>query len=444
MSRRYLFSGALALVVMSSLLSAPAWADPLDPVQPPPSASSLVTATNAMLRPGEVVDTLKGPTPSYLRGFATGFNNPPGGGDPPWVCDPVRPSGTPVYVPSAQASGFFARSGLVAQYVYEYESEAAAQRAWAALSEDVAARCDGASSPGSPVVITVERIAGIAEPGWGVLDGDSGAAYSTVHLLSNAIQLVNLSKPVDEEANAWLPTPSGAVAAVQELSVALAQRWLARATLPLTQEPLLTRAESSMLRPGDVDSSLPILSPQAGAWSNFDSRQPASNMLSPCFLSLADSVPGGEQSFSASLGSTGSAITVTREGNVFQWVSVFASQQAAEQAWELITKQARSCSRGQNDPIAGNENLQRVTNGTSELSYGGTPGVWVRQLSTYGGSAGNFSEKAYTIYLFMGDAIQQVTYITGRSGLRQVPLDQLPVNQVAEDLANRWVAAGAQ
>jgi hypothetical protein len=440
MSHRYVFSGALALVVASSLLSSPAWADPLDPVQPPPSLSSLVAATNAMLQPGDVTGTLAESTSSTVDELSTGFINPPGRGDLDLLCDP-GPRLDPVLFPSAQSTGFTARSGLVNQFVYQYESQAAAQRAWATLSDDMANRCNSASGSNGSDQNSAERIAGIDEPGWALVGGDLGTgyvAYTTMHLLGDSIQRMSFNNEVD--GNSVL---SSVTSAAQELSVVLAQRWLARTSLPLTQNPTLTRAELSALRPGDVPSSLPVLLRQSGAWSDFDFRQPGSDAFAPCVHVAVGTIPRGEQFFQASLGGTDFGPSL--EGTpLSQSVSVYATQEAAQQAWDVLTRQAQGCSQGENDPVAGNEDLMRLTNGVSELTFGGVPGIWVRELATFGGNTGNFRVKTYSIYLLMGDAIQQVSYATSEAGLGQVQLDQLPVNQIAEDLANRWVVAGAQ
>jgi len=433
MSHRYVFSGALALVVASSFLSAPAWADPLDPVQPPPSASSMVTATNAMLRPGDVVDTLVLPMPSYMRGYVTGFNNPAEGLDPPAVCSP-GPNFTPVLIPGDEATGFVAQSGLVSQYVYQYGSDSGAQRAWTTVSDQIANRCTGPTSANPSLAIDAERIPGVGERGWAVVGSGDGSAYSTVYLVGDAIQLVVFN-------TVGQAFPSGALNDVQELSVVLAQRCVQRATLPLTQEQALTRAELSMIQPADVPSSLSILQPQAGALSNFEFRQPGSDMFTTCLSVSTEVMLDGDQSFIAGLGSRGGALTVN--GNVSQMVSAYATQAAAQRAWEDLSRQAKRCTKGQNERIAGNENFQRATNGVSELTFGGVPGIWIRELTAFGGDPVNFSVKSYSILLFMGDAIQQVTYVIGRTGLRQVPLDQLPVNQLAEELAERWVLAAA-
>lgn len=388
-----------------------------------------------MLRPGDVVDTLVLPMPFYMRGYETGFNNPAEGLDPPAVCSP-GPSFTPVLIPGDDATGFMAQSGLVSQYVYQYGSDADAQRAWTTVSDQIANRCTGPTSANPSLAIDAERIPGVGERGWAVMGSGDGSAYSTVYLVGDAIQLVVFN-------TVGQAFPSGALNAVQELSVVLAQRWVQRATLPLTQEPALTRAELSMVRTGDVPSSLSILSPQAGAWSNFEFRQPGSDMFTTCLSVSTQAMLDGDQSFIAGLGSRGGALTVSREGNLSQMVSEYATQAAAQRAWKDLSRQAKRCSKDQNEPIAGNENFQRATNGASELTFGGVPGIWIRELTAIGGDPVNFPVKSYSILLFMGDAIQQVTYVIGRTGLRQVPLDQLPVNQLAEVLAKRWVLAAA-
>jgi hypothetical protein len=439
MSSRFVFNGALVLVIASSFLSSPAWAQPLDPVQPPPSASSLVTATNAMLRPGDVVSPLVLPMPSSLRGFSTGFRNPPEDGDTAFfVCDTgLRASEQREN--NAIATGFFARSGAVEQLIYRYPSAAAAQRVWATLGNAIDRGCvGGAPVRDESVQASAKQIAGIDVPGWGVLtSGSVGVSYATVHLVGDAIQLVELN------TRGGGALPRRAPDAVQELSVVLAQRWLQRATLPLTQEPALTRAEESMLQPGDMPESLPILPPQAGARSNFAFQQPGADTLAPCFVTPVRAVPRAERSFSAAIGSDGFGPALSGGGALFQRVYVYASQDAARRAWEVLSSQAKRCSKGQDQPVAGNEDLNRLTNDVSELTFGGVPGIWVRELSTSLGRV-NSRSKDYTIYLLMGDAIQQVRYSVARPGLGQVPLDQLPVNQLAEKLANRWVAAGAQ
>ena len=390
-------------------------------------ASAVVAATNAMLQPGDVGGALA--APADMNGYSTGFLNSPDSEDLPSVCFP-GPDFNPVNVPSAEAVAFFAQSGLVWQFVYQYGSDADAQQAWQTLSADIENRCVG-ESMGEDGVITFESIpaeqsAGVDRTGWGVL---SDGAYSTVYVIGDSIQHVSFRTGMDEQTYESLPMPSEAPGAARELSVELAQRWINRASEPITQNQVVTRAVVSMLQPGDVPSSLPVAVPSNWEVSDFIFQQP--ELM-------------GNQAFSASVGSPGGNAIETGEGGLSQDVLVYVTSAAAEEGWEELSQEVASYSEGQGQTGVGGEGSAQGTSGVSELSFAGVPGLWVRDVRTYEEGEQTYSQESYTIFLFMGDAIQSVSYAIGRAGSQSEALDEAAVNQLAEVLANRWVAAGAQ
>jgi hypothetical protein len=219
----------------------------------------------------------------------------------------------------------------------------------------------------------------------------------------------------------------------------LAQRWAERSTLPLTQSPLLTAAESSMLTEADVPAALPIMSVDDGAWSLFDAD--AGPYAGPMTCRASVRLPSGMVNFTVALGSTGDVFVAP--GAVSQSMQVYASVGEAEGVWRQLRRVVATCTETPNAPIRPDTSVQRLRHGVSPLAFQGNRGVWSRSFNGYGGDP-SFSTKTYTIHLLVGNAIQTVTYYAGTTGVRQIPLDQESVNELAQQLADRWVAAVAQ
>jgi len=409
---------------------------------PPPSAEQLVQATNAMMQPADLTGALA--VPPAGRSFSTGFINPPGGQDPFPACSMPGANFRTVSVPSTLAVGYSARistrtsNAQVTQDVYQYPTQAAAQRAWTQLSDSVGKNCKG-SSQGQlgRITVTSTRIPGLpdGERGWGIWTSGSMSSYATIHQVSGGIQMITYYIYGDR------PTPqvsASARTAMNNLAGTLAQRWQTKETLPLTQDPVLTIAEQSMLQPQDVPASLPIGTPAKSAWSSLQGSTPA-GFLQACTRSKE--LPLARQSFWATYGGNGDVAPMP--GAIWQYVYQYDSAAQAAQVWQRFTQAAKVCNQNPSGPITEKPNFDRTVNGVSALTFNGTPGVWVRTLTTSNSPGFKFTTKSYTIFLLVEDTIQSLTYGPSIRKVAQIPLDQLAVNQLAETLANRWVAQGA-
>ena len=144
-------------------------------------------------------------------------------------------------------------------------------------------------------------------------------------------------------------------------------------------------------------------------------------------------IPAGTASLTSSYGGSGGPLAIP--GTIYQQVYVYPSTAAAREAWSKLTAGVRTCNDKQPVPLTSTEPVNRSESGISTLTVGGVPGVWSRNLST---SPPEFTTKSYTIHLLVGEAIQLLTYSTGRNGVGNVPLDQAAVNALAESLAIRW------
>jgi hypothetical protein len=426
----------LALIAMSmpatQAQESPAFA-------PPPSAELLVQATNAMMQPADLTGALA--VPASGRIFATGFNNPPGGQDPFPACVVPTSNFRTIAIPDTLAVGFSARispkdsTSQITQDVYQYPNDAAAQRAWTQLSAAIEKNCKGSVQRDfGSLTVTSTRIPGLpgGERGWGVLTTGSMPSYATIHQVSGGIQMITYSRYGDR------PVPqvsAGARTAMNGLAGNLAQRWQGKATAPLTQSPALTAAEQSMLQPQDVPAALPIGTPAQGGWSTFGARTPAVS-LQAC--NAAKDLPAAAQSFSVSYGGNGDVASMP--GVIWQDIYQYRDAAQAAQVWRLFAQGASACSENPTGPIARKQDLTRIVNGVSALTFNGTPGIWVRTLQTSTSADFSFTTKSYTIYLLVDDTIQSLAYGPSIRKVAQIPLDQLTVNQLAETLANRWLA----
>lgn len=408
----------------------------------PPKPGELVEATNAMLRPSESTGTLADPA-NPAGSFETGFINPPGGQDPLPVCV-YGPDFVNVSIPLSGAIGYRSESRSVLQDVYQYASTSTAKRAWASLSALIPSKCNGSHNLGDGFTTTLEfaRVDGVigGPKGWGVLASDTRSHYSVVLLVGDAIQMVTLLRERG-------PVSAKAIKATDALATTLATRWTARATAPLTQNAVLTRAETAMLTPADVPAALPIASPASGAWSDFNASTPGS---SPDTCNERVELPSARQSFENELGGTGELFS--KQGTLRHSVHVYADAAAARKAWRAVRSAVLACNQAKLPAISATEHVDRTSSGTSGLEIQAVPGVWTRSVQTYPVQPGSTCTtstgaevkctasmtKSYTITLLVGNSIQSLTYGKVRDGVGNVKLDQLAVNVLAEQLAQRW------
>ena len=401
-----LLAGALLALPISS-----AHAQQPQPHAPAPSAQQLTVATNALMRPGDLPQALD----FFGAGssFETGYTNPPGGQDPFPVCQVPGSRSEPLYVPADLAVGFSARiatenfSHQLVQDVYQYPDAQAAGSAWNTINTAIPTTCSGTfRSDGSEVTLTATRIPGLpdGQQGWGIAVEGAYSTYTTVHVLGDAIQLITYTRFLRDSDPPQGPISPAVHTAINGLAGALAGRWVARDTLPITQPAILTQAASSMLQPADVPSTLPIGSPAQGAWSNFTANTPA-NPLDAC--RITDDRRVGAVSFNVGLGSDGGPMATP--GVVGQIVHHYPSPEQARAAWESYSRDvAAKCSENATGAVPWNTIFERVVSGVSPLTFNGTPGLWYRYLTTNGGRFAS-TTKSYTIVLLVGSSIQQVS-----------------------------------
>jgi hypothetical protein len=437
-NRTTVFTAGAGIMLLAASIPAVS-AQQSDALAPPPTPDTLVEATNAMMRPGDLTGALSLPVAG--RTFSTGFFNPPGGQDPFPVCIVPTASFRTVSASRTLATGFTARIGTgtpdlqFAQDVYQYPSEAAADRAWNQLSTAIGKSCNGSKTDdGRRMTVKSTRIPGLpgGDQGWGVLTSGSMSNYVTAHRVDGGIQVVVYYRYGRKSVPQVTPA---AQSAINGLAATLAQRWQSKATLPVTQDSALTTAERTMVQPGDVPAALPIGKPARGAWSTFQASTPGTS-LQAC--NAPPQLPSGSQSFWMTLGGNGDVAPVP--GFISQYVYQYDSASQAQQVWQQLASSAATCTQGPKGSLSGKGEYQRTVNGVSALTVNGTPGVWVRTIYATGSNDFSFTTKTYTIFLLVNDTIQQLTYGPSTTTVGQIPLDQLAVNQLAETLANRWVA----
>lgn len=412
----------------------------------PPSPSVLTTSTNALLRPADVVGVLATQV-SASDSYRVGYMSPPGGQDPLPVCD-YGTGAAQVAIPSSQAIGYSAVDGPLWQDVYVYPSAAAAQRAWTGLNARIPAKCSGiAGDARDRSRLSSTHVDGIGggPQGWAVLDiSRYSAKYSIVRLLGDSIVMVSYSAQRST-------LPRGITPAVTALAAALADRWIGRESAPITQDATLTWAQQVMLATADIPNALPILTPAKGGWSQFVSYTPDRDLFA-CFGVLERL--GAQSSYSVELGGTGDVDPGT--GSIGQRVFDYATADAARTDWRRLAKAMAACSTNRSIATPRRGDFTRRQHGVSALQYDGVPGLWSRELQWIDGSESTCSDatgpvactslstKGYAVWLLVGNTIQVVGYQRGAAGLRELALDQVAVNVLAEHLATRWVQGRPQ
>ncbi len=437
--RRTVACAVFSGVLLGSLAGVPASAETR--YASPPASTDLSAATNALMRPADLTGVLAGGTASK-DAYRVGYSNPPGGQDPLPVCV-SGPRYAPLPIPGDSAIGYAATNGTVTQDVYRYASAGIAQRVWSGLNDKIPATCRGSfQDDDGRSTLSSTQLPGVSggPQGWGVSDVTPySAQYSVVYLLGDAIQMVSYT-----ERRSSLPR--GTVAAIGQLATSLAGRWIGRASAPMTQDATLTKAQTVMLTPADVPSALPVLTPAKGGWSDFTSYEPEVYLFG-CF-GVLEKLPA-KASYAAGFGGSGDVFPGV--GALGQKIYDFGSADAARKGWTRLTRAMAGCSENADVAIPASGDFSRQVHGISPLSFNGVPGLWSRQLERMDQSQSQCTNasgpttcdsvtvKSYTVYLLVGDTIQSVGYSTGVTGLHQIKLDQLSVNVLAEELANRWV-----
>ncbi len=440
--RRSPVIGVVTLALAGGLAFA-AQAAPLSREAPPPDATTLQQTTNAMLDAADV-NAILGRDARLERGYLI----PPGGQDPAPVC---QTSDRKAVLPdSTLVVGYRATADGLSQQVYAYPSASAAQDAWTGLNADVARKCAylRVDDDGRYKVSTGTMTVGSTEGRWIRTDStvkDVGGSFTTIALADNGISI--LTREVSSSA-----TTSGERIALQELTDVLADRYGGRVSRSLTQPALLTAAEQVMLTRADLPSTLPVRSPARGAWARFDTSFPGDEMFLSCSPSGFGDVPSGLASFEMSMGDTGGPTLVG--GYASQDLDTYASAAEASAAWTKLVKYLRGCREREGTLLSRKQTARRVDVGVSPVVINGVPGVWVRSFETepnYGSTCsttsgkvvpcGKWSTKLYTLYLMDGATIQTFSYGSTLTGLRQVPLDQGAVNDLAVNLLAKWNAA---
>lgn len=403
-------------------------------VAPPPSATEVVQATNAMLDITDDRTLLTGSAAD--AGFSTGYLNPPGGQDPYPVCD-AGPGYRPVSIPDALAVGYQARNGTLTQMEYVYPSVAAGAQAWATLDKRIEARCSGDWSDAEGIK-KVTRTAlpeqGSAGAGWAVTTVmDQSTMHVVVRPVDGGIQsLIYYTHQDTNGSSTMKPTvPS----AMKKLSVELADRWAARTTLPIDTERMASWVAPAMLQSSDIPAALPVIPPAAGGWSSFSASAPAESLMT-----CGKDAPLGTWSFSSDLGDPGDG-PGNPPGTLWQQVSMYQTADSAAEAWRQLNRTILACNRTDQPAVSSTRAVIRTQSGNADFGVDGVPALWYRQFASYPDEG--LSTKVYQVYLLVDNTIQRLQYVATLDGLRQVPLDQLAVNTLADELADRWVAAAS-
>ena len=420
-------AGTVAAGALLAVMSAPiASAASPPPVAPAPSTADLVQATLAMSDMQFQPPLLTGPTAKAI--YTIGFTNPPGGQDP-WPVCVYGDRNREVAVPADLAVGYNARNGSLAQTEYVYPTPAAGAAAWEALSATIAKRCSGTwTDKDGTSKVTSRRLPaqGAAGAGWSVT---TVTPYNVLHV---AIAPVDGGIQQVVYADQSPTLKAGVAAGVDALSYSLAGTWAKRATLPMQQGWVTVDAASSMLRPSDVPSELPVTTPQDGGWSTQYSTAPGYGPGT-----CGRNATAGSWSSTSSLGGWGD---VTSEpGSLIQSVEAYQSDDASAYAWRQLRKAILACNDPKRPAISQTKAAVRTSSGESTFVYNGVPALWLRQFESDPQSG--FSLKSYTVYVLAENNIQSLVYYETRDGMTQIPLDQLAVNVLAGTLADRVLAA---
>lgn len=125
-----------------------------------------------------------------------------------------------------------------------------------------------------------------------------------------------------------------------------------------------------------------------------------------------------------------------------QDVYVYPDAARAQRAWQLLQQRARRCVGRSIERVPGQRgNVQYLTNGRTDITVNGRPGIWIQSRFSRPVDDNAVNEGGYYVLFLNGNAIQRVEYdyedtVDLRPNLRS------QVQQVARVLADRWSAAG--
>ncbi len=436
----------LVLAVSTAVLVVTTAASParaaMPPLPPPPSPQDQVRTTNAMLQ----LPDLTGPLAPETTAWSGGFTIPAGGEDPMWLCR--YRADRYIHLPGDTTLQYDSAVGRVTQNVYVYESETVAAAALAQTRTRLAATCSGTwdldtwrtrlSWGDYPVGSGPTGVWVRSDAVKGTATGNS-SMYVTVVPVGNALNVVWLDAPM-------ATTTRGQRQALDSLASTLATRLDHAASLPVTQSDLLTKAQTDMLQPSDVPAALPLQTPAQGGWSIFEASTPGLPGESPDGSTLRAGIADFTSNLAANEGS--------QPGSLWQEVTAYPDEASAQAAWRAFRTSILRGTKTPHAPLSSTKPTTRLTTGESTLVVDGTAGLWSRWFQSL--PAGNsecrndagtrvpcldMSNKRYSIYLLVGSTIQSASYSATVDELADMPLDQLAVNQLAEQLALRWAAA---
>jgi hypothetical protein len=420
---------AITSAVLTSLVLVPvnAYGAP-DPMAEPPTPVNLRETTTAMLQPGDVTEALGGATSQNI-----GYYIPTGGQDPYPVCLP--PKGKDALPDLAMTIGYFSTIGDVTEQAVVYASASAARSAWSGLTKQIRRACKYSGKvDGKKITITN----GTRSDGgmWTRRDSKStnyASEYTVVNLVDDAIVWLRVENPT--RASTTTAQRDG----VSALLPVLTDRYANRATGGGVQSTLLSIAETAMVTPGDMPATLPIDSPADGAWSFFTANLPGSVPFNPCYPADSDILPAGTGSFSASFGGTGD---IQASGaSVWQQVFTYADDSAADAAWKQLSSRIKECTASSGELYSKTDSAWKSTEGTSAVAVDGTPGIYVRYITTQGAKAkdARFTSRDYQLMLKDGSTISWLSYSAGVPGIKKLNIDEPAVNQLAVELIDRFV-----
>ncbi len=418
---------ASALVASIALMPATAHAAG-DANAEPPTPAELRQTTTALLQPGDVTDALGGAVSQNI-----GYIIPTGGQDPYPICLP--PEGNDALPDLAMTTGYFSTIGNVSEQAVVYPSAAAAQSAWTDLTKQIRRNCKYSGKlDGEKIVVTNGMLS--AGGMWTRRDSKTnnyGSEYTVVNLVDDAIVSLRVQNP--KKAS----TTAAQRDAVVALLPVLSDRYANRSTGGGVQSTLLSIAETAMVTPEDMPASLPIDQPADGSWSDFSADLPGTVPFNPCYPGNSDILPAGTGTFSASYGGTGD---IQASGaSVWQQVFTYADDAAADAAWKQLSTGIQECTARAGKLNSKTDGGWKSTEGTSAVTVDGTPGIYVRYITTQGGDTkdSRFTSRTYQLILKDGNTISWLSYAAGVPGIKKLNINEPAVNQLAVELIDRFV-----
>lgn len=417
-----------ALVAALSLVTPLAHAAPQGQATPP-TPDQLRQTTTSMLQPSDVPSALAGSGAQNI-----GYYIPTGGQDPYPVCG--TPTGKSALPDLTMTIGYFSEIGDISQQLIVYPSNEAATTAWEALARKIARSCSySAKIDGVSTTVTNGALNSNGAL-WTRRDSQSpnyGSEYSGVGLVGDAIIILRVENPKK------VSTTAAQRASIESLVPLMMQRYLNKDNGGGVQSTLLSIAETAMVTPDDMPSTLPINTPEEGSWSLFTADLPGTVPFNPCYPGDSDILPAGTGSFSADYGGTGD-IQYTGAA-VMQQVFTYADESAADAAWKQLSRRITECNDRAGKLYSKTGSAWKSRTGTSAVVVDGTPGIYVRYITTQGNQDkdNRFTERNYRLMLKSGSVISWLTYDTGVAGIRKLTINEPAVNQLAVELIDRYV-----